>query len=200
MRGVIALVVTAMLAATASAALAASPAAQGPDSLTRSRAATQELGACVSAVYNSPGYAPIRAHIPLNVFSATIPQLTDARFPSNEDVRILRAEFPKLEKCKEVFLRQLDRVAPGLVPVDAATLIKSHDALMQLVNRNLSWGDYIRQKRRRGVKLRDRLVALNRKIGAGPDRGSAAWRAQRQAAASALARYEQTVKKMLAGF
>jgi hypothetical protein len=94
--------------------------------------AVQKLTACSMETYNSPEFAPLRAHIPLSVANATLEQLSDRSFATDAEIRIILAAHPRFQECRKAALSQIAQTTPTIVPIMLDLINKSEESLVDL--------------------------------------------------------------------
>lgn len=63
-----------------------------------------QMKVCATAVYNSPEYAALRPHAPINLADATLQQLSDASVATPEEVQAIFATHPRFKECRKNLL------------------------------------------------------------------------------------------------
>jgi hypothetical protein len=156
------------------------------------RSAVQDLQACAAAVYNSPEFTPLRRHVPYKATDATLEQLSDNSFASDEEVRIILAVHPELQSCRKQAFDRIAQSTPTLVPIMLGVVTKGEDSLIDLIPKKQSWGAHVRQVRDTTIEGSAELQAEARRIVAGLQQSHEAEIAERQRATEALAQWAQT--------
>jgi hypothetical protein len=131
---------------------------------TTQQQAGAELKACASALYNSPEYAPLRAHWPYSVHDATLQQLSDPSLATPNEAQALLSTHPRLAACREAFIASLAQSEPALVPIRRAFSDKLDNDLLALTQRRISWGEYIHRWRDRASEAEAALKAADRHV------------------------------------
>lgn len=157
-----------------------------------SHLAIANMNICVQTVYDSPDFAPLRAHIPGPHSQATLEQQTDPAFATDEEIKALFAEHPKANACRQQLLDQLVQQTPTFVPILASAYSRIEDGMIGLVQKQTTWGDYTRQVKSITETMRGQLVTEGQRIDANLERSHEAELARRQAAANAIAQFAQT--------
>lgn len=129
--------------------------------------AGQQVKSCVLAVYDSADYDPIRPHAPANVDEATLEQLSDASFATDEEVKAILLIHPKFQLCRTNYLNQIAETTPTVVPIMAATFTRQENALVSLIQRKITWGGYLTQVRGVLAEARIQLAEEGRRIAIG---------------------------------
>ncbi len=111
------------------------------------RAATQSFQACTSAIYNEPELEPLRHDLPLNVRSASLEQLANSNFVSDAEIRLILANHPKLQACRQQLVDQLSQTMPTVVPILVRMTTTEDNYLIELLQRKLRWGEFLRRAR-----------------------------------------------------
>jgi len=159
---------------------------------TNTRATVAQLEACVLAIYNSPEAEPLRPHLPFKVQEATLQQMTDTSKATDEQVNAIFALHPKLQACRQVELQNLATATPSVVPILVSAFNKDDESLIDLIQRKVTWGDFIRQLKSISLEAQRELTDEGQRIKSNLQRSHEAELAQRQAAANALAQFAQT--------
>ena len=159
---------------------------------TGNEANAAQLKECSAAVYNSADYAPLRPHLPASLSDATLQQLSDSSLANPEEVHAVYVTHPQAQQCRKVFLTNLARTEPSLVPIFTASYNQADDDLLALIQRKLSWGDYLRHGRDRVAQLQAKAQAEDQRVVGELKQENQAELAQRQRAAEALAQWAQT--------
>lgn len=154
--------------------------------------AVAEAKACAMAVYNSPGYAPLRAHIPANMNDATLQQLSDPALAEPEEVAAIYSTHPHAQECRKALLQKLATTEPAVVPILVTTFNKNEDDVLALTQRKLPWGDYVKRVRDHLADAAAQIQSADREVVNELKQENAAEIAQRQRAAEALAAFAQT--------
>ena len=115
-----------------------------------------ELKACAANVYNSPDYAPIRAHVPLLVTDATLQQLSNENHATPAEAQSILNTHPRLQECRKTFLVATAQTEPGLVPVLTAAYNKNDDDLLALTRAKTCLGRICSANKRQGDRDPDR--------------------------------------------
>lgn len=158
--------------------------------------AVQRLTACSMETYNSPEFAPLRAHIPLSVANATLEQLSDRSFATGEEIRIILATHPRFQECRKAALTQIAQTTPTIVPIMLGLINKSEESLVDLIQKKQSWGDHVRRVKAATTDSTTQFVAEIRHIQGGLEQSHEAELARRQAAFDALGRWGESLQSM----
>jgi hypothetical protein len=150
-----------------------------------------QLKSCVAAVYNSAVYNAIRPHLPLDIRDATLEQMTSTAKVTDEEIKAIYAQHPQMQACRKTALESLEPVTPTLVPILADEWDKNEQMLIELVQRKITWGEYVTRGKERTVETTQRLTAAAQQIDAGLQRSYEAEMAQRQRAADAMMQFHQ---------
>jgi hypothetical protein len=106
-----------------------------------------EMKTCVTNVYNSSEYAPLKGHLPLNPSDITLQQMSDKTFATPTEVQAIFAVHPLVQACRKAVLNGLAQSEPSLVPILMAFYNKGEDDLLVLIQQKMTWGDYVRRGR-----------------------------------------------------
>ena len=159
---------------------------------TNTKTVGAQLQACIEAIYNSPDYDPLRPRLPIKAEQATLQQLTDASKATDAEISAIFAEHPRAQECRQSFLQGLSTTTPTFVPILASGYNRTEEFLIDLIQRKISWGEYVRHVKDASLDMQKELMAEGQRIDAGLQQSHQAELARRQAAADALARYAQT--------
>jgi hypothetical protein len=151
-----------------------------------------QIKACVAAVYNLPENAPLRQHIPLNITDVTLQQLSDTSLASQDEIHAILVAHPQLQQCRKAFLTNLAQTEPSVVPILTTTYNKNEDDLVALIQRKISWGEYIHRIRDRGTETQVAVKGEERRIVGELRQENQFELEQRQRAAEALTSWAQT--------
>jgi len=144
------------------------------------------------ALYSSPEVEPLRAHIPLDIRNATLEQMTDTHLATDAEIKVLLDEHPKYQACRQALLNQIARVTPTIVPILTKRYTEDDDKLIALIQKKMTWGDFIREQKDSLPAFQAELTAEYRRIGAALNQQNQFELQQRQAAANAMMQYYQT--------
>lgn len=160
--------------------------------------AATSLKECTAAVYHDPQYAPLLIHAPENVRNATLQQLADKHFASDDEVSLLFAIHPRLKECRDNGVDQLARTTPTLVPILTESMMQQENTLVALIRKEITWGDYLRKNRDLASETTVKTTDEIKRIAAGLDRDNRDEIAERTEAISAIARLVQTEQAIAA--
>jgi hypothetical protein len=182
----------ALLIIVAALCTACSTAAQRKEQAIRENGhlASATLNRCIRALYDSADYAPLRAHIPAPPSQTTLEQLADPAFATDDEIKALFAVHPKANACRQQELDQLMQQTPTFVPILASAFGRGEDALLGLIQKQTTWGAYMRQLKA--------IVSEGKRIDANLAQSHEAELARRQAAANAIAQFVQTAAEITA--
>lgn len=150
------------------------------------------LQSCTRAVYDSAGFEPLRAHVPLNPDQLTLEQLADTNLATDGEIKAILLLHPAFQACSTDYLNQIALTTPTLVPIFATMLTRRDEALVGAIQKTVSWGEYLTQVRELLAEARTQGAEEGRRIAAGLEQSHQAELVRRQAAADALMRYSQT--------
>jgi hypothetical protein len=151
-----------------------------------------ELKTCVSNVHNSPDFAPLRNHIPLNPLEVTLQQMSDTTVATPTEIQAIFSTYPQIQACRKALLNGVAQSEPSLVPILVASYNKAEDDLLAVTQQRMTWGDYVRKARDRATDTQAALLAEDRRVVSGLQQEHQAEIAQRQRAAEAIAAWAQT--------
>lgn len=168
---------------------------QANEIVQNTKAIEAQLLNCVTAVYNSPDFAPLRPHVPLMITNATLEQLTDASNATDDEIKAIYAVYPQTQACRNAALQSLAPLTPTIVPILTAEFEKRDASLIDLVQRKSTWGDHVRSGKEVAITTQAQLITAYQQIEAQLQQSRDAELARRQAAiqaaANAMAEYGQ---------
>jgi hypothetical protein len=159
---------------------------------TNNQSAAQQLQACGTEVYDSSEFEALRPRFPLQIQNATMEQMTDNTFVTDKEIKAILAVHPKLQACRQAYINQIALATPSLVPIDVEFLTANEDSLLDLIQRKITWGAYVRGVHDRFPEFQSKLMAEAQRINAGLNQENQAELARRQAATNAMMQYYQT--------
>ena len=80
-------------------------------------AAAADAKACTQAVYQSPDFAPLRAHVPPDIRAATLDQMTDTATVIPEEITALKATHAQISECRTRYIQPPYPVRAGRAPL-----------------------------------------------------------------------------------
>jgi hypothetical protein len=155
-----------------------------------SQSANQDLQACLRAVYYSSEYVPLRPRIPLDMNDATVGQISDASLATDDEIGTILLTHPKVQACRNAYLDRIDQTTPTIAAIVADGYARLEQSLIDLIEKNETWGEHLRRTRAISVASQSELAAENRRIAAGSAQSNEAELARRHSAA--FQAYEQT--------
>jgi hypothetical protein len=105
----------------------------------------QAYNACTAAVYNAPEYASLKRHAPSNVSNASLELSASNDLATDEEIRLLQAAHARVLACRQTFLNAVAQHAPTIAAIDAAIAARTDDAMVALIQKKITWGEYLRQ-------------------------------------------------------
>ena len=144
------------------------------------------------AIYDSPAYAPLRAHMPLDIRDATLQQLSDPSLATGTEVAAILQEHPQTQACRKAFLDEISQLTPSVGAIFMAQYTKSDDSLMDLIQKKQSWGQHEQRVRAAYEDGVSQNVAEMRRINADLQQSNQIEVEQRQQAAGLMMQYLQT--------
>lgn len=154
-----------------------------PGDATGNRAAAQEAQACFVTLYDSPEFAPLRAHFALPPDRRTLEQLSDSSQATEGEIRLILDVHPGIQACRQQALDRVTQSTPSLVAIFATLYAKSDDSLIQLISKRQSWGEHTKQTRDLAIEGWSGLTAEAQRFTSELQQSHEAELAQRQAAA-----------------
>ena len=158
---------------------------------TNTQSVAAQLQACVAEVYNSPDAEPLRPHFPVRVDQATLQQLTDPAKATDLEIAAIYTVHPRNQPCRQAALEGLSTTTPTIVPIMAGSWERNEEYLIDLIQRKISWGDYVRHAKENGLEMQREIIAEGQRIDAGLQQSHEAELARRQAAANAMVQFSQ---------
>ena len=158
------------------------------------RVAMQSYQACAAAIYNQPELEPLRRDLPLG--SPSLEQLANPNLVTDVETRLILANHPKLQVCRQQLISELSQSMPTVVPIFVKTTTTEDNYLIELLQKKLRWGEFL-QRVRQAVNERNAAIgAESQRLIAGLQQAHEAELERRQAAVqalgNALAAYGQT--------
>jgi hypothetical protein len=160
--------------------------------VTNDKAALERLSSCAVTVYSSTEAIPVRAHAPLKSTDATLQQLSDESRATDKEISALLTIHPRFQECRKNFLSDLSQSSPTLVPIFAESYNRNEDNLLELLQRKIAWGEYLRRSRDIGTETQAAVQVEIQRIVAGLEQDHRAELVARQRAAAAMAQSAQT--------
>ena len=105
----------------------------------------QAYNACTAAVYNAPEYAPLKRHAASNVNNASLEPLASNDLATDEEIRLLQAAHARVLACRQTFLNAVAQHAPTIAAIDGAIATRTDDAMVALIQKKITWGEYLPQ-------------------------------------------------------
>jgi len=128
------------------------------------RSALEGLQLCAANVYNSPEFSPLRRHAPIKIIDATLEQLSDDSFATDDEIKAILQIHPKLQWCRQQALDRISQSTPTLSAIMLVMVTKNEDSLIELIRRKETWGQYTRRVRDVSVQGSNVLQAEARRI------------------------------------
>ena len=148
------------------------------------RAAAQEFQACTAAIYNQPELAPLRRDLPPNVRNASLEQLANQNFVSDEEIRLILANHPKLQVCRQQLVAEVSQTMPTVAPILVSMTTAEDNYTIELLQRKLRWGEFLQRLRETVNEGDAEIAAEGRRLLAGLQQAHESELMQRQAAAA----------------
>lgn len=148
------------------------------------RAAGQNFQACVAAIYNEPELAPLRRDLPPNVRNASLEQLANQNFVSDEEIKLILANHPKLQACRQQLVAEVSQTMPTVAPIFVSMTTAEDNYTIELLRRKLRWGEFLQRLRETVNEGDTEIAAEGRRLLAGLQQENEAELMQRQAAAA----------------
>ena len=111
------------------------------------RAALQGYEGCVTAIYDQPELEPLRHDLPRNVQNASLAQLANSSFVSPEQTRLILANHPKYQACRQQFINQIAPAMPAVATVVLKGATDTDNRIVGLLQKKLRWGEFLQQWR-----------------------------------------------------
>jgi len=88
----------------------------------------------------------LERHVPLaDIRLATLEQLTDAAKATPHEIELLSQRRVVLVPCREPYLQAMNSVNPSMAQVWVAYFGKTDQAVINLAQQKITWGEYISQ-------------------------------------------------------
>jgi hypothetical protein len=152
---------------------------------------TAQVKACVGDAYNSPQAAAIRLRRPIDPADASLEQLNSKDYVSAEEVKALYALHDQIQRCRKASLENLVTVVPTIVPIMSAGYQEGDTALLALINKQMTWGQYLQDQQHAENDIKARMIAEWNRLQGEMQQSYQAEMQRRQAAAQAMANYLQ---------
>lgn len=152
---------------------------------------TAQVKACVTEAYSSPQAAAIRLRRPIDPADASLEQLNSSDFASPDEIKALYALHGQIQPCRKASLENLVTVVPTVVPIMSAGYQEGDTALLALINKQMTWGQYLQDQQHEENEIKAKLIAEWNRVQGEMQRSYQTEMQQRQAAAQAMANYLQ---------
>lgn len=156
------------------------------------QAASVQYRTCVTAIYNSPEAAPLRARTPLQADEATLAQLADSSMANRDEIQMVYALHPRLKECQRAVLTEFSKSTPAFVPILAKDFGRLDDDILSLVQKKAAWGEFNRRRRDSAVATRSAIQEAAQAVTTELRQMHRDEMAERRAAADAIAQWAQT--------
>ena len=123
------------------------------------RSAGATLGACISAASSDPQYAPLSEHVPLTSNQWSASQLSDDTLATDDENELIRSLHQRSVGCDNSYLNEILPVMPTLVPIWQSAMAAKENAIEELVQKKISWGQYARTQKDTNDQLQQRVTA-----------------------------------------
>jgi hypothetical protein len=97
---------------------------------------------CATNAYNSADGEAVRRHAPYLADNATLEQLTDPAKAAAEEIQHIYSWHPQFQACRNTLLQGLSAEDALETPLLAEAYQKSDQALADLVQQKITWGEY----------------------------------------------------------
>jgi hypothetical protein len=151
-------------------------------------AASKEMNECNENLYFKPDYASLRPHLfsPENKFLPSIAQLSDDTYPTQAEAKLFAAFYDDHARCERPLIERIGSVAPTVALVLTDTAVERDRIALQIVKRQITWGEGSRRAQTVFADDQRKLVAASQELDNNLNASHQAELAQRQAAANAL--------------
>lgn len=170
---------------------AAEPYAQPQGAQDVFRSATETTEACVQSIFQSTEFAPLRGHFPYRADRPTLEQMTDGSLATDDQIAALYAIHPRYQACRAEALNAIGPVAPMIGAIFAEAFTEGDAILVELILRNISWGEYARRNQAALARYNPRIIAEVQAMEQAQQRSQEEAARRRQAAVSAFAAWVQ---------
>src|SRR5207237_9353093 len=101
------------------------------------REPSQKFQGCGVAIYNAPELEPLRRDLPLNPENASLAQLANPNFVSAEETRLILANHPKYQACRQEFIAQVSQTMPTVAQIFLKGATDFDNRTIQLLQKKL---------------------------------------------------------------
>jgi hypothetical protein len=157
-----------------------------------STSAILDFKTCEDAVWNSPEYAPLQRHSPLNLRDATIDQMMDSSKATPEEIAAIKAPHPQIVACRNTFLDRINLTTPTISTIFVENWDARDSYLIDLLQLKITWGKLLTESKTRAAEEHKKVLAEGKNIDANLQQSHEAELARRQTAAKAMTDYLQT--------
>jgi hypothetical protein len=158
---------------------------------TNTSAATTAFNQCVRNLIDSKEFEPIRENVPYNPLEATLQQLADTAKATKQQVAAILTVHPRYQQCRSALQTALSSTTPTIVPIIVSQWTQNDANLVLVVQRKISWGNYVQRLRDLFVRQGEQMIAEYQRIGQGLQQSHEAELENRRRAFQALADYAQ---------
>src|SRR5258708_15121260 len=147
---------------------------------TNTQATGDQFRACVTTAYYAPESASFRLHVPFDIRDATLQQMTSTAKITDEEIQAIYVLHPRVNDCRKTAREGFARTTPSIVPLYTDTFNRGELALIDLIERKVTWGEYVTGAKARNVELNAKLTAAFQQIGTNLQQSHQAEMANRQ--------------------
>jgi len=155
-------------------------------------AAGHDFDVCATAVDQDPAIAPIQEKLPKDLRNATLRQQTDETRATEPQIAALYVLHDKMSVCREHSIQAITNVSPILASIMVDKFTKSDKQLIGLIQKKLTWGEYVTGQRDINAAATAAIAAEDQKIVSSLRQSHEAELARRDAAYNAYMQYQQT--------
>lgn len=126
--------------------------------------AAADAKACFATLEQSPEVMILLRRVPKDAADATLQQLSDPSFISQDEAAALTAYHPRAKFCQTQFVERLQTSAPTLAPIFAQSYRDQDNLLLSLIGHQMSWGEFNRRSRDLKLLYQSRFVEEQQRL------------------------------------
>ena len=143
---------------------------------------------CEDVLFNSSKFAPIYPKLN-SLDKPTMAMLTDNTLATPNQIELLTEFYDRRQPCMQRMLEDAGHIHPALVTVIADSNSSADDTYLQLVRRQITWGQYAEKKRERVLRYQRNFAHTVQDIQSNLAETNAHLLQQRQSASDALIKF-----------
>jgi hypothetical protein len=103
----------------------------------------EKTAECIRAVRRKPEYQGLASHFPDRTGNYTLQQLSDQSLPTTSEARAMTAYSDEaVSSCNRPAIEELGRISPAIGAITQRSLAASQDAVLLVVQRKVTWGEF----------------------------------------------------------